>query len=205
MGVKGLRYQDTTKIDNRINSKLSYQQCSGRQEKSFQEYYLFFVHRVCLEERMFRSKPSVFLQALQKARLYHSCGGWKVSGEGKSLLSLRTMRGKGLGPSVTLVMKCNCKCQPDARVKSSLWKFWPKDVTDSLYNSLLFIFPTRKGLPSNIFNRSKYGKILSHIEYAGAKLYLNFFSQILHSSTNDDLWILLRYKLSRPDGLAVDS
>ena len=75
MGVKGLRYQDTTKIDNRINSKLSYQQCSGRQEKKFSRLLFVFVHRVYLEKRVLRSKPSVFLQALQKAGLYHSCGG----------------------------------------------------------------------------------------------------------------------------------
>ena len=57
MGVKGLRYQDTTKIDNRINSKLSYQQCSGRQEKKFSRLLFVFVHRVYLEKRMLRSKP----------------------------------------------------------------------------------------------------------------------------------------------------
>ena len=95
MGVKGLRYQDTTKIDNRINSKLSYQQCSGRQEKSFQDYYLclfieFVLRRECPGQNLeIPSNPS-------KAGIHHSCGEWTVDGEGKSLLSLRTMRGKGL-------------------------------------------------------------------------------------------------------------
>ena len=93
MGVKGLRYQDTTKIDNRINSKLSYQQCSGRQEKSFQDYYLCLFIEFVLRKGC---PPGVFLQTLQKTGIHHSCGEWTVDGEGKSLLSLRTMRGKGL-------------------------------------------------------------------------------------------------------------
>ena len=60
MGVKGLRYQDTTKIDNRINSKLSYQQCSGRQEKSFQDYYL------CLFIEFVLSKPGDSFKPFKK-------------------------------------------------------------------------------------------------------------------------------------------
>ena len=64
--------------------------------KKFSRLLFVFVHRVCLQKRMSRSKPGVFLQTLQKAGIHHSCGEWTVDGEGKSLLSLRTMRGKGL-------------------------------------------------------------------------------------------------------------